>query len=911
MAIEVAMIVNWRLLGEAGYQDGFATLKSKSHTYLTEILPWQIICVFLALAALLKLSPFDDGSPGALGIYLVLFGVDLTWSIVAYFTLQPTQKNGYLTHLGRGANFFWTMALTLGCTLEKLAQSGATTSAASTTLMVVLSVATPLYVVGWVNWERIALGVFQFTAPFLPSWHKRYKLPAKDKMAALLRKYNENERINVVNIIFGAVALPGVTVGMAVMAVFIHRDVGSPWTRGVAYGFCLHAFTGIWMVLKSGISSPLKRLAPQLHLGWDGFLGRFQGNEHAVVNAHLLAHGLAITMILSSTLLEPPPEWLLISACGFVVLLKLYVNLFTKSAPLVGPARLRPPLCPMSGSKEHQGKPQPIGARSRGEEQCGLCTMAFTASRAKDRCSECGRVACIDCLSWQKVCDECSRKHPASALTPAIGKPSKRLVDQFRACAVLHDRSTFSNCFVARQTVTRLVSTGALATREEAVLLGEQLMDQGYIRHVEGMHSFKDEDLFFEFTTRMPPPDSAFAEGGCPFQRLLNHSRIPVWKDSMLDKYFTAYSKSKMSPSWELNDHDFDTTFGQGNTVGFLSAMVTIDPSSLPRAAQVGLFSRARSLPAVIRFSDFGASTDAVRFARMALKMPWPDANGGEINWLFTETLPTFPSAGFSDLASYVGDLPTLTQKLHWATTVFGGILSDKLGPNFIDKEVLQKPFYSQLPYALGDHYAMKFAVFPRSDSPKAARPAETPLEWAPNRRRMLAQMLRSAPTEFDIRVQVRPYTQDPCRTRDSVETQHHLAWKEPWITVGRIVIPQQECNDTGVSVALAQALADQLEISDRDGVHKMFRFHLLTTCEEHVPLGEINAFRCQFYEHQAVLRLTTIQAGLHRTNAAVDAGQPGQPGHYRAIPFSAIQSDPRLFPGLSATPALSKVSSQ
>ena len=93
----------------------------------------------------------------------------------------------------------------------------------------------------------------------------------------------------------------------------------------------------------------------------------------------------------------------------------------------------------------------------------------------------------------------------------------------FRSFAKIKDRKfrlkTYKSCFVASQVVDALVENGVVETREAAVEYGQDLEDQlRLFQHVcgPGIHSFKDEYLFFRFR------DLGFKDGADPLGVSLN-----------------------------------------------------------------------------------------------------------------------------------------------------------------------------------------------------------------------------------------------------------------------------------------------------------------------------------------------------------------------------------------------------
>merc|ERR1711966_631227 len=88
-----------------------------------------------------------------------------------------------------------------------------------------------------------------------------------------------------------------------------------------------------------------------------------------------------------------------------------------------------------------------------------------------------------------------------------------------------------------------------------------------------------------------------------------------LWEKTLTDKYETDW-KEKGSPTGiRLNDHNYNTVLGQGNTLGFVAATLDIDT---PAHLRHGLFKDGGQRNALVRFSDFGAD-GGPNVARMAV----------------------------------------------------------------------------------------------------------------------------------------------------------------------------------------------------------------------------------------------------------------------------------------------------
>jgi hypothetical protein len=87
--------------------------------------------------------------------------------------------------------------------------------------------------------------------------------------------------------------------------------------------------------------------------------------------------------------------------------------------------------------------------------------------------------------------------------TTDFDKDLSDIAAKFKNNVKLLDRSyrlkTYKQCFVGSEAVDYLVNSGATASREDAVLLGNAFIEMHMIEHVVRDHSFKDEYLFYRF----------------------------------------------------------------------------------------------------------------------------------------------------------------------------------------------------------------------------------------------------------------------------------------------------------------------------------------------------------------------------------------------------------------------------
>ena len=90
--------------------------------------------------------------------------------------------------------------------------------------------------------------------------------------------------------------------------------------------------------------------------------------------------------------------------------------------------------------------------------------------------------------------------------------------------------------------------------------------------------------------------------------------------------------------------------------------------------------------------------------------------------------------------------------------------------------------------------------------------------------------------------------------------------WSEPYLTVGKLVFPQQTLNEAGVNTDLQSKLCLHFKVDEASdaakAMHKSFFFHPISTAKEHRPVGDINEYRCAYYARHAHARLAHMQKG-------------------------------------------------
>jgi hypothetical protein len=386
----------------------------------------------------------------------------------------------------------------------------------------------------------------------------------------------------------------------------------------------------------------------------------------------------------------------------------------------------------------------------------------------------------------------------------------------------------------------------------------------------------------------------------CPFQEWYGEGLpddFENWESLLVNKYVETWTAKGSPKGIRENDHNYGTVLGQGNTLGFVAARLTL--SAVPDAYKHGLFAETGPLRAIVRFSDFGDDASSIRFGRMAVKVPLESAWGGEVNLLMTESMDSFPISNFGQLGAFAGKSKNKFDELRFGAALakntahvvgvkaFGAVVK---GDAF-EEQLLAKNFYSQLPYQLGDKAAMKFSFIHKQEtcgepgaSPECCvSPTEKMSEgYAANRSGATASFLEHCDAHFDLQLQVKAFSR---MNDDTIFHRGHESWPEEPVTVGSLVIPmQQSAADTAVSTELRSALSSELGV-EPDGIDKMFAFHPVSTHEDNRPIGDINIFRSGFYSQHAAIRFETIEDGMLK-----DDGGHGL-STVKQMPFTKLSS--------------------
>lgn len=402
----------------------------------------------------------------------------------------------------------------------------------------------------------------------------------------------------------------------------------------------------------------------------------------------------------------------------------------------------------------------------------------------------------------------------------------------------------------------------------------------------------------------LPIPADMY-RGQCPFQKWYSKtaSHFGLWESTLIGKYLKAWQEAGSPRGIRKDDHDYDTVLGQGNTLGFHAARLEI--SDVPEGLRYGLFANASVLPAVVRFSDFGADNSTVKLARMAVKLPFASAWGGEVNLLFTETMDSFPLADYDMLAAFADDDQSPWYKNLWdKVQLLGGVLLVGINDGLkvyeaMKDEPLAKKYFSQLPYMLGEHQAMKFQLIPHQKTcaddgetscclPATEMPtaADAP-KWATTRAGVAASYFSGCDAVFELQIQVKNF--DNADDNETILHSGDAKWPETPITVGFLTIPKHNAtSDWSVDTKLQDALQSELKV-DPTGVDKMFAFHPILTHYDNRPVGDVNAFRAAFYSQNAQSRYNTIHKDVFY-NLSTSTGLPESLKTVLTMPFEALQ---------------------
>lgn len=121
------------------------------------------------------------------------------------------------------------------------------------------------------------------------------------------------------------------------------------------------------------------------------------------------------------------------------------------------------------------------------------------------------------------------------------------LAEKFRSIVDIADRKygfpskKFEKCFVGEEAVTQLMHEGIAADEDDAVRVGNLMLEAGFFHHVQRAHEFKNEYLFYRFAEdedHGSVKESVSSDGG------------PRWVD-FLGTFSSANEAISLQPSWQ------------------------------------------------------------------------------------------------------------------------------------------------------------------------------------------------------------------------------------------------------------------------------------------------------------------------------------------------------------------------
>ena len=286
----------------------------------------------------------------------------------------------------------------------------------------------------------------------------------------------------------------------------------------------------------------------------------------------------------------------------------------------------------------------------------------------------------------------------------------------------------------------------------------------GHVRIQSSLVADPDAPMRGAASTAVAPAPEAGDDGA--------HSALARRTARLIRRTLAAWDAARRAPSAEENDHNYKSLLGQGNTLGFVSGRLELEPSLLPAAQRVGLFGLGEAkLPAIVRFSDFKKDGGS-QLARMAVKLGLPEAiesDHGEANMLTTESLDVFPLSGDravgwfasrfglghpSEPVERIDIFESITAVAQAARAVVSSLGRVRSGKAL---RISAKTFHSQLPYACGSAaMRFKFEAEPaEARTPPSALPDIGPTAWRERFRADLAEDLSSTDLRFKLSVQL------------------------------------------------------------------------------------------------------------------------------------------------------------
>ncbi|WP_210526904.1 catalase family protein [Rubellimicrobium arenae] len=298
----------------------------------------------------------------------------------------------------------------------------------------------------------------------------------------------------------------------------------------------------------------------------------------------------------------------------------------------------------------------------------------------------------------------------------------------------------------------------------------------------------------------------------------------------------------------QMNRHFQPGAFERGGntkTHGLVRATFTVY-DHLPEHLRKGIFAVQRSYPAYIRYAGPGPDVPEdirdVGFGSMSVKLmdvPGPklmDEEKHTQDWPAVVT-PTFVTPDVRENAK-LQYWSTIDEPLWYFLNPKDSHLLDFIMQSLWNEtqyNPLGQPYYSCVPYLLGEGQAMQFTYVPLTEVTRRIR--GVPFGRVPPNylRDNMVETLREKDVEFEMRVQIQTDPHLMPIEDASIQWPESLS---PWVPVARIHIPRQQF-DTPAQMAFARNL----------------RFNPWHTLPEHRPLGNQSRARRRLYAELATHR--------------------------------------------------------
>jgi hypothetical protein len=267
----------------------------------------------------------------------------------------------------------------------------------------------------------------------------------------------------------------------------------------------------------------------------------------------------------------------------------------------------------------------------------------------------------------------------------------------------------------------------------------------------------------------------------------------------------------------------------------------------LPEELSVGIFSKPRTYPAWIRFSNLSITPEhdlqkdvralAIKLMEVDGEMSWqPEAGAKTMDFIMMGS-PRFLTPNLSSFTKFQKALCAGGLTLFWYLMTHPKTLWIVATSQSTTGSVLEIPYWSQTAFTFGDR-AVKYHMQPLTDriTPIPARPSPNYL------REEMIRTLKEQSIEFDFMVQ---FQADPYKMPIEDPTVRWDPELSPYRKVAKVRV-------------LRQSNIDSLE---RQIFCENLSFNCGRTLPEHRPMGDINRARLAIYDAIAAFR-------RHRNNA-------------------------------------------